>query len=130
MGSISDIHFIVRTLQMRTTCAICYDLFKYSMNRVRLLGERLITSIMVTWAPRRDRHTALVTRRTFSHGFCSRTFKTLSRIGRTCHSYKQLYDLVAFLPNQRTFHASPNPLGVPQMSCAPKRLMGLQLLLV
>ena len=44
--------------------AMCYDLFKHSMNSLGFdyQGERLVAS-MVTWTPKRDWHATSVTRR-------------------------------------------------------------------
>ena len=120
----SHIRRLQRTLKMRMTCAMCYNLFKHSMNNIgsRFWGERLITSNMVIWTPKGDRHTTSVTKRNFSYGFCSRTFETLSRKGKLIIFLKILHDLVAVLPNHRTIRASANPLGVQLMQSAQKTI--------
>lgn len=100
-----SLHFkrLLGTLQMRTTCATCDDLFKHSTNSIgsNYQGERLIICSMVIQTPKRDHHGATVTRRNFSHGICFRTFETFSRKGKINHisGKKKLRDLVALLPS-------------------------------
>ena len=64
-----SLHFkrLQGTLQMRTTCATCYDLFNHSTNSIgsNYRGERLIISSMVIETPKRDHHGASVTRTNF-----------------------------------------------------------------
>ena len=73
--------------------------------------------------PEEDGHATLLTRRFFVHGICLMTFETISRRRKNNHIFKRkLRDIVAILPNHRTFRASPNPSGVQPMPCAPKRM--------
>ena len=117
-----------RTLEMRMTCGACYDQYKCSVNSIgsESRGDMSISTNVVTWTPR-ERPTCHIgdKEKLFPwHLFEDLRDVHMKREKLIIFSNK-LLDLVAVLPNHRTFYGSHNPLGVQPMHRAREGISSL-----
>ena len=82
---------------------------------VQLPRKRLTGFNMLTWTPKKDRHAVSVTRETIPVPFVQGPSRCSQEKEKTTIFQGKLRDLVVVLPNDTTFCASPDPLGVQPM---------------